>query len=94
MTTNPTLFKKRRFGGHSTSVSSTRWSSCGDAFLSRSLRGTYASPYNWRFAHFRGLNSLIALEQTYYDPIMGVQLMLLLQPLPSEPRRSAITAGW
>jgi hypothetical protein len=56
--------------------------------------GTYASPYNWRFAHFRGLNSLIALEQTYYDPIMGVQLMLLLQPLPSEPRRSAITAGW
>jgi hypothetical protein len=56
--------------------------------------GIYASPYNWQFAHFQGLNSLIALEQTYYDPIMGVQLILLLQPLPLEPSRTAVTASW
>jgi hypothetical protein len=56
--------------------------------------GIYASPYNWHFAHFQGLNSLIALEQTYYDPIMGVQLILLLQPLPLEPSRTAVTASW
>jgi len=61
----------------------------------RSLaQGTYGSPYNWRFAHFQGLNSLVALEQTYYDPIMGVQLVLLLQPLPSELPRLPITAAW
>src|SRR5689334_22267673 len=56
--------------------------------------GTYEKPYNWRFAHFQGLRSVIALEQSDYDPIMGVQLILLLQPLPSKPHRTAITASW
>jgi hypothetical protein len=56
--------------------------------------GTYQPPYNWRFAHFQGLNSLVALEQSYYDPVMGVQLLLLLQPLTPVPVRSAITAAW
>jgi len=41
-----------------------------------------------------GLNTLIALEQTHYDPIMGVQLVLVLQPLAAEPPRSAISAEW
>jgi hypothetical protein len=58
------------------------------------LNGTYAAPYDWRFAHFQGLNSLIALEQSYYDPIMGVQLLLLLQPLSPVPARTAISAAW
>jgi len=56
--------------------------------------GTYAPPYNWRFAHFEGRNSLVALEQSYYDPVMGVQLLLLLQPLTPVPARSAISAAW
>jgi len=56
--------------------------------------GTYAPPYNWRFAHFEGRNSLIALEQSYYDPVMGVQLLLLLQPLSPVPARTAISAAW
>jgi hypothetical protein len=58
--------------------------------------GTCEPPYNWRFAHFQGLSSRIALEQSDYDPIMGVQLLLLLQPLPAEPARStsAISAAW
>jgi hypothetical protein len=56
--------------------------------------GTYAPPYNWHFAHFQGLNSLVALEQSYYDPVMGVQLLLLLQPLTPVPARTAISAAW
>jgi len=56
--------------------------------------GTYAPPYDWRFAHFEGRNSLVALEQSYYDPVMGVQLLLLLQPLSPVPARTAISAGW
>ena len=63
-------------------------------FPSSLAEGTYEKPYNWRFAHFQGLRSLIALEQSDYDPIMGVQLVLVLQPLPAKPRRSAITAEW
>ena len=56
--------------------------------------GTYEKPYKWRFAHFQGLNSVIALEQSDYDPQFGVQLVLVLQPLPRKPHRSAITAQW
>ncbi|WP_129646927.1 hypothetical protein [Peristeroidobacter agariperforans] len=56
--------------------------------------GTYEKPYKWRFAHFQGLNSVIALEQSDYDPQYGVQLVLLLQPLPRKPHRSAITSKW
>jgi|KBSSwiStaDraftv2_1062776.scaffolds.fasta_scaffold00220_41 hypothetical protein len=56
--------------------------------------GVYESPYHWRFAHFQGLRSIIALEQSDYDPSMGVQLVLLLQPLPPKPHRSAITSTW
>lgn len=55
---------------------------------------SYEKPYKWRFAHFQGLNSVIALEQSDYDPQMGVQLVLVLQPLPRKPRRSAITSKW
>lgn len=58
------------------------------------IEGTYEKPYKWRFAHFQGLNSVIALEQSDYDPQYGVQLMLVLQPLPSKPHRSAITSKW
>lgn len=56
--------------------------------------GTYEKPYKWRFAHFQGLNSVIALEQSDYDPQYGVQLVLVLQPLPRKPHRSAITSKW
>ncbi len=56
--------------------------------------GTYEKPYKWRFAHFQGLNSVIALEQSDYDPQFGVQLLLVLQPLPRKPHRSAISAKW
>lgn len=58
--------------------------------------GTYEPPYNWRFAHFEGRSLRIALEQSDYDPIMGVQLLLLLQPLPAESdlSGSAISASW
>lgn len=56
--------------------------------------GTYEKPYKWRFAHFQGLNSVIALEQSDYDPEYGVQLVLVLQPLPRKPHRSAITSKW
>lgn len=56
--------------------------------------GTYEKPYKWRFAHFQGLNSVIALEQSDYDPQFGVQLLLVLQPLPRKPHRSAITSKW
>lgn len=61
-------------------------------FPTRVAEGTYAPPFDWRFAHFQGLNSLIALEQTHYDPVMGVQLILLLQPA----RRvdGAVTSTW
>lgn len=55
---------------------------------------TYEKPYQWRFAHFQGLNSVIALEQSDYDPQFGTQLLLVLQPLPRKPHRSAITAKW
>jgi len=34
------------------------------------------------------------LEQSYYDPVMGVQLLLLLQPLSPVPARTAISAAW
>jgi hypothetical protein len=57
-------------------------------------RGTYETPYDWQFAHFLGLNTIIGLEQTYYDPIMGVQLLLLLQPSLAEVPTSPITARW
>jgi hypothetical protein len=56
--------------------------------------GTYEKPYKWRFAHFQGLNSVIALEQSEYDPQFGVQLVLVLQPLPRKPHRTAITSEW
>jgi hypothetical protein len=56
--------------------------------------GIYEKPYKWRFAHFQGLNSVIALEQSDYDPQYGVQLVLVLQPLPRKPHRSAITSKW
>jgi hypothetical protein len=63
-------------------------------FPSVLTEGTYEKPYKWRFAHFQGLNSVIALEQSDYDPQFGVQLVLVLQPLPRKPHRSAITAKW
>ena len=56
-------------------------------------RGRYAAPYDWQFAHFEGLNSVVALEQTHYDEVMGVQLLLLLQQ-GAAPSGSAITAAW
>jgi len=64
------------------------------AFPTLLTEGTYERPYKWRFAHFQGLRSVIALEQSDYDPAMGVQLVLLLQPLPPKPHRSAITSKW
>jgi hypothetical protein len=63
-------------------------------FPSALTEGTYEKPYKWRFAHFQGLNSVIALEQSDYDPQFGVQLVLVFQPLPRKPHRSAITAKW
>ena len=63
-------------------------------FPSALTEGTYEKPYKWRFAHFQGLNSVIALEQSDYDPQFGVQLVLVLQPLPRKPHRSAITSMW
>ena len=63
-------------------------------FPSAIAEGTYESPYNWRFAHFQGLRSIIALEQTDYDPIMGAQLVVLLQPLPRKRHQSAISSTW
>ena len=63
-------------------------------FPAAMTEGTYEKPYKWRFAHFQGLNSVIALEQSDYDPQFGVQLVLVLQPLPRKPHRSAITAKW
>jgi len=65
-----------------------------DCFAAPITEGTYERPYKWRFAHFQGLRSVIALEQTDYDPIMGVQLVIVVQPLPLKRHRSAITAGW
>lgn len=64
------------------------------SFPSALAEGTYEKPYKWRFAHFQGLNSVIALEQTEYDPQYGVQLVLVVQPLPRKPHRSAITSKW
>jgi hypothetical protein len=46
------------------------------------------------FAHFRGQRLLVALEQTYYDPIMGVQLLFVLQPLPVELPKTPVTMTW
>lgn len=63
-------------------------------FSAALTEGTYEKPYQWRFAHFQGRNAVIALEQSDYDPQFGVQLVLLLQPLPRKPHRSAITAKW
>lgn len=63
-------------------------------FSDASTEGTYEKPYKWRFAHFQGLNSVIALEQSDYDPEYGVQLVLVLQPLPRKPHRTAITSKW
>ena len=63
-------------------------------FPSALNEGTYEKPYKWRFAHFQGLKSVIALEQSDYDPQFGVQLVLVLQPLPRKPHRSAITSKW
>jgi len=65
-----------------------------ECFSSPITEGTYEPPYEWRFAHFQGLRSVIALEQTEYDPIMGVQLVVVLQPLPPKRHRSAITSEW
>jgi len=64
-----------------------------ECFSSPITEGTYEKPYNWRYAHFQGLRSVIALEQTDYDPIMGVQLVVVVQPLPSKRHRSAIYVG-
>ena len=64
------------------------------SFSSALTEGTYEKPYKWRFAHFQGQNSVIALEQTEYDPQYGVQLVLVLQPLPRKPYKSAITSKW
>lgn len=63
-------------------------------FGSPSSEGTYEPPYNWRFAHFQGLHSVVALEQSDYDPAMGVQIVLLLQPSPDQPHQAAITSDW
>ena len=57
-------------------------------------RRRYAAPHDWRFAHFQGPSSLIALEQTHYDPEMGVQLLLLVQQPRAANLGSAITATW
>ena len=64
------------------------------SFPAKLAEGTYEKPYKWKFAHFQGLNSVVALEQSEYDPQFGVQLVLVLQPLPRKPHRSAITANW
>ena len=57
--------------------------------------GTYDPPHNWRYSHFKGVNSRIALEQSFYDPVMGVQLLLLLQPLSSAASRiGPVSAKW
>ncbi len=73
----------------------TQWSDALSAHFPVVLaHGIYEAPYNWRFVHFQGLNAIIALEQTYYDPIMGVQLLLILQRLPPEPLTAAITSNW
>jgi hypothetical protein len=58
------------------------------------IEGTCEPPYHWRFAHFQGRNSVIALEQSDYDPAMGVQLVIVLQPLPDRPHATAITSTW
>jgi hypothetical protein len=65
-----------------------------DCFASPLSEGTYEPPYHWRFAHFQGLNSVIALEQSDYDPEMGLQLVLLVQPVPDQPHQTAITSEW
>jgi hypothetical protein len=65
-----------------------------ECFGSPLREGTYEPPYNWRFAHFEGSNSVIALEQSDYDPAMGVQIVLVVQPLPAQPHQTAITAEW
>lgn len=65
-----------------------------ECFSSPITEGTYEWPYKWRFTHFHGLRSVIALEQTDYDPVMGVQLVIVIQPLPSKRHRSAITSAW
>ncbi len=64
------------------------------SFATTLAEGTYEKPYQWRFAHFQGVNSVIALEQSDYDPQFGVQLLLVLQPQPRKPHRSAITSKW
>lgn len=67
------------------------------AHFDRSLGGgTYEPPFEWRYAHFEGLNSIIALEQTAHDPVMGVQLLLLLQPRSLETPGAGmpITSTW
>lgn len=63
-------------------------------FAAPLIEGTYEAPYHWRFAHFQGLRSVIALEQSDYDPAMGVQLLLLLQPIPDQPHQTAISSAW
>ncbi len=57
-------------------------------------RGHYAAPYDWQFVHFEGPSALVALEQTHYDPEMGVQLVLLVQQPRPANLRSAITVAW
>lgn len=63
-------------------------------FAAPLIEGTYEPPYHWRFAHFQGRNSVVALEQSDYDPAMGVQLVVVLQPLPDKPHSTPITADW
>jgi hypothetical protein len=63
-------------------------------FPSFITEGTFEPTYNWRFAHFQGLRSIIALEQSDYDPIMGAQLVVILQPLPRKRHESAISSTW
>jgi len=56
--------------------------------------GRSEPPFDWRYAHFQGVNACIALEQSYCDPIMGVQLLLLFQPASAVTAQAPITADW
>jgi hypothetical protein len=68
----------------------------GSVFPESVGAATHHPPYHWRFAHFRGRNSRVALEQSDHDPLLGVQLLLILQPFPADPTSlgSAISAAW
>jgi hypothetical protein len=60
----------------------------------RLTEGTYNPPYRWRFAHFQGLNAVIAVEQSDYDPQFGVLLLVIWQPAGVGRPGRAISEGW